>query len=122
MAEVDLDVLDKSWDEEGEPDEPDVDALDGGWDHPRRSRTTAEKAVARKEKARTRVERQRARAAAAAQKQKQKQKKPGPPARGAPRTSASEATSDSGETNEPHVPATFGWSRMMIAIAIIIAI
>ena len=124
MAEVDLDALDKSWDD-GEPDEgagSDVDDLDSGWDDHGRPRTAAEKAVARKEKLRLRAERQRARVAAAAQKQKQKQKKPSRPREGTARASEAHVSSDTGVENAPRVPATFGWNRMLIAIAVIIAI
>jgi cobalamin biosynthesis Mg chelatase CobN len=83
--DVDLDALDASWDHEPEStapaseadddDDRDLDALDAGWDDPRRFRTAAEKAAARKEKMRLRAERQRARETAIAQKRKQKKKR-----------------------------------------------
>lgn len=74
----DLDALDASWDDDDSPedeDDDDVDSLAGGWDSPKRGRTGAEKARARREKAWLKAQRRKAHAAEIAKKQKQKQPK-----------------------------------------------
>lgn len=73
----DLDALDASWDDDGSPEDEDddVDSLAGGWDSPKRGRTGAQKARARREKAWLKAQRRKAHAAEVAKKQKQKQPK-----------------------------------------------
>lgn len=79
----DLDALDASWDDDA-PDDADsseeafddaVDSLAAGWDSPKRGRTAAEKARARREKAWLKAQKRKAHAAETAKKQKQKQPK-----------------------------------------------
>jgi hypothetical protein len=120
MAETDLDKLDASWDDdEDEADEPDhdLDALDAGWDDPRRYKTAAERAAARKEKMRLRAERQKARASLAEQSQKKKKPKQRRSVPQAQVAGSPEAIEQSARRD-----ASRSWVVMLVAIAVIIAV
>ncbi len=95
--DLDVDALDSSWDDDESQDDEDddVDSLAGGWDSPKRGRTAAEKARARREKAWLKAQRRKAHAAEIAKKQKQKQPKARRADEDAP--PAVETTSDGGD-------------------------
>lgn len=102
-----LAALDASWDEPAEDDADDDEELDAGWESPKRGRTGAEKARARREKAWLRAQRRKAHEAEIAKKQKKKVPKARSAEDDAPPSSADDApaSSDADANDEAPRPA-----------------
>jgi len=122
-----LDEVDASWDEPEEPDAPepsptpDLDTIDDGWESPKRHRTGAERAAARKDKALARAHRQKERASFAAANQKRKKARIASE-QDAPRKSKEPARASSVALALTPSRTKRSWVRMLVAVAVIVAV